>query len=218
MAETCVPTPPSDLAKLVKIKSWPKDQVIHRIHQKIYGSSEFNPGLKGNARFSPIRTSDGACIPTLYGGVTFDCAAMETVFHDVPFAVGLKTFDKEKLTDQVYSHVTPKRNLNLADLSAIALKRLGVKRSELIDTEKDKYPKTRKWAEAIHADCSSAEGLHWVSRQDDSAYAIMLFGDRLTAADFLPSEDPRSILADVDVYTELLALAERIGVNIVGGK
>ena len=111
-----VPAPPADLAKLVNMMTWPKGQVIHRIHLKIYGSSEFNPGLKGNARFSPIKLSDGASIPTLYGGATFDCAAMETVFHDVPFAAGLKTLDKQKLADQVYSQVTPKRNLSLADL------------------------------------------------------------------------------------------------------
>jgi hypothetical protein len=207
-----------DLAKLVKTVTWPKGQVIHRIHLKIYGSSEFNPGLKGNARFSPIKASDGASIPTLYGGTTFDCAAMETVFHDVPFTAGLKTFDKKKLTDQVYSQVTPKRDLNLADLSATALRKLGVQRNELIDTEKDKYPDTRKWAEAIHAACPSAEGLRWVSRQDDRALAIVLFGDRLTAAGLLPSGGPHSVLADVDVYADLLALAERIGVNIVGGK
>src|SRR6266511_4393708 len=113
---SCAPAPPDDLAKLVKTVTWPKGQVIHRIHLKIYGSSEFNPGLKGNARFSPIKASDGASIPTLYGGTTFDCAAMETVFHDVAFVAGLKTFDKRKLTDQAYSQVRPKRDFNLADL------------------------------------------------------------------------------------------------------
>jgi hypothetical protein len=39
--------------------------------------------MKGNARFSPIKDSDGASIPTLYGGTSFDCAVMETLFHDV---------------------------------------------------------------------------------------------------------------------------------------
>lgn len=212
-----VPAPPDDLAKLVKTVTWPKGQVIHRIHLKIYGSSEFNPGLKGNARFSPIKASDGASIPTLYGGTTFDCAAMETVFHDVALAAGLKTFDKQKLTDQVYSQVTPKRDLNLADLSATALRKLGVRRNELIDTEKDKYPDTRKWAEAIHAACPTAEGLRWVSRQDDRAFAIVLFGDRLAAADLLPTGGPRSVFANVPVYADLLALADRIGVNVVDG-
>jgi len=212
-----VPAPPDDLAKLVKTVTWPKGQVIHRIHLKNYRSSEFNPGLKGNARFSPIMASDGASIPTLYGGTTFDCAAMETVFHDVAFTAGLKTFDKQKLTDQVYSQVTPKRDLNLADLSATALRKLGVQRNELIDTEKDKYPDKRKWAGAIHTACPSAEGLCWVSRQDDRAFAIVLFGDRLAATDLLPTGGPHSVLADVPVYANLLTLADRIGVNIVDG-
>jgi hypothetical protein len=215
---TRVPAPLADIAKLVKTVTWPKDQVIHRIHLKIYGSSEFNPDPKGNARFSPIKAADGASIPTLYGGTTFDCAAMETVFHDVPFAAGLKTFDKQKLIGQVYSQVTPRRDLNLVDLSTTALRKLGVQRNELIDTEKDKYPGTRKWAEAIHAACSDAEGLCWVSRQDDRALAIVLFGNRLAAADLVPTGDPRSVLADIPVYTDLLVLADRIGVNIVEGK
>jgi hypothetical protein len=212
-----VPAPPDDLAKLLKTVTWPKGRVIHRIHLKIYGSGAFNPGLRGNARFSPIKASDGASIPTLYGGTTFDCAAMETVFHDVAFTAGLKTFDKQKLTDQVYSQATPKRDLNLADLSAPALRKLGVQRNELIDTEKDKYPETRKWAEAIHAACPSAEGLCWVSRQDDRAVAIVLFGDRLAVTDLLPTGGPHSVLADVPVYANLLTLADRIGVNIVDG-
>jgi hypothetical protein len=213
-----VPAPPANIADLVRTVTWPKAQVIHRIHLEIYGSSEFNPGPKGNARFSPIRASDGASIPTLYGGTTFDCAAMETLFHDVPFAAGLKTFDKQKLVEQVYSQVTPKRDLNLVDLSTTALRKLGVQRNELIDTEKDKYPDTRKWAEAIHAACSRAEGLCWISRQDDRAIAIVLFGERVAAADLLPTAGPRNVLADVSVYTNLLVLADRIGVNIVGGK
>lgn len=212
-----VPALPGDLGKLVRTVTWPKGQVIHRIHLNIYGSGEFNSGLKGNARFSPIKASDGASIPTLYGGTTFDCAAMESVFHDVAFAAGLKTFDKQKLIDQVYSQVTPRRDLNLVDLSATALRKLGVQRNELIDTEKDKYPGTRKWAEAIHAACSDAEGLCWVSRQDDRARAIVLFGNRLAAADLRPTGDPRSVLGNIPVYTDLLVLAERIGVNIVDG-
>ncbi|NOJ41512.1 RES family NAD+ phosphorylase [Bradyrhizobium australiense] len=212
-----VPALPADLANLVNMKTWPKGQVFHRIHQKIYGSSQFNPG-KGNARFSPIKASDGSSIPTLYGGTTFECAAMETVFHDVPFAPGLKTFDKQKLVDQVRSQVTPKRDLNLVELSTTSLRKLGVKRSELIDTEKDEYPNTRKWAEAIHAACPHADGLCWVSRQDDRALALMLFGDRITAKDLSPTGAPQNLLTDIPLYADLVALADRIGVNLVDGK
>jgi hypothetical protein len=213
-----VPAPPADLARLVNMMTWLKGQVIHRIHLNLYASSAFNPGLKGNARFSPITASDGSSVPTLYGGTTFDCAAMETVFHDVPFAAGLKTFDKQRLTDQVYSQIAPKRNLSLVDLSAPALRKLGVRRSQLIDTEKDEYPKTRKWAEAIHAGCPRAAGLCWVSRQDDRALAIVLFGDRVAATDLSPSGSPRNLLMDIPLYVDLVVLADRIGVNMVDGK
>ena len=80
--------------------TWPKGQVVHRIHLDLYHAVQFNPGAKGNAQFSPIKDATGSSVPTLYGGVTFECAAMETVFHDVPFAVGLKTYDKAKLIGQ----------------------------------------------------------------------------------------------------------------------
>ena len=107
---TGVPEPLSDLSGLVKTMTWPSGQAIHRVHLDSYDGNAFNPGMKGNARFSPIQDVAGASIPTLYGGTTFDCAAMETIFHDVPFAPGLKTFDKAKLTDQAYSIVTPRRH------------------------------------------------------------------------------------------------------------
>ncbi len=213
---TGVPEPLSDLSGLVKTMTWPSGQAIHRVHLDSYDGNAFNPGMKGNARFSPIQDVAGASIPTLYGGTTFDCAAMETIFHDVPFAPGLKTFDKAKLTDQAYSIVTPRRDLVLADLSATALKALGLRRSELIDTEKDQYPETRKWAEAIHAQCPAVDGLCWVSRQDDRARAVVLFGDRTATTDLALASASRSVIDDIGIYTDLLVLAERIGVNIVG--
>ncbi len=197
--------------------TWPLGREIHRIHRDAYGGCQFNPGVAGNARFSPIRDAAGASIPTLYGGTTFDCAVMETVFHDVPFAPGLKTFDKAKLANQVYSTIAPNRDLTLADLSSTALKSLGLRRSELIDPEKDQYPGTRKWAEAIHAACPLVEGLCWVSRQDDRALAVMLFGDRVPTTDLTQAGASRDILA-VPTYSLLLNLAQHIGVDVVGGR
>jgi hypothetical protein len=212
-----VPAPPAELKKLVRILAWPKDRLLHRIHLNKYGAAAFNPGAAGNARFSPILDASGTSIPTLYGGTSFDCAAMETVFHDVPFAAGLKTFDKAKLLDQAYSTLAPQRALVLVDMSATALRGLGIRRNELIDTEKDQYPGTRKWAEAIHAACPNIDGLCWVSRQDDRGQAVVLFGDRASSADFALSGSTRGILGDTALYTDLLILADRIGVNVIGG-
>ena len=197
--------------------TWANGQVIHRIHLDLYHAAQFNPGAKGNARFSPIKDAMNSSIPTLYGGVTFECAAMETVFHDVPYALGLKTYDKTKLMGQVSSQVIPTRNLVLADLSSTTLRKLGVERSQLIDTEKDRYPQTRVWGQAIHAQCPDVDGLCWVSRQDDRARALVLFGDRARSTDLAPCGSSITIVSDPAAYTRLLELADRIGVQIVDG-
>lgn len=195
----------------------PAGTVMHRIHPCTYSSTQFNPGPRGNARFSPIKDAAGNAIPTLYAGTTFECAAMETVFHDVPFAPGLKTVAKEKLSGHHHSTVELKVDLMLIDLTNKALRKLGVTRGQLIETEKDQYPNTRLWAEAFHAQCPDAHGLYWVSRQDDTAIAIVLFEDRVPAGTIHQVGQSRDLLDDEEAYTDLLALAEVIGVLVVPG-
>lgn len=192
--------------------------LLHRVHPNKYRADQFNPGINGNARFSPIQDDEGKPIPTLYGGTTMACALMETVFHDVPHTAGLKSFDKGKLVEQMHSAVRVERALQLVDLASVPLRKLGVTRKQLIDTEKDQYPATRKWAEAIHHQCPQAQGLSWVSRQDDSARAVVLFGDRIPDGTLRAEGAARSLLDDNEAYDAVLDLAERIGVNIVPGK
>jgi hypothetical protein len=207
-------TPSPTAALDVTIVNWKKDEPIHRVHLDLYKGNQFNPG-KGNARFSPIKDAKGNSIPTLYGGNTFDCAAMESVFHDVPFAPGTKIYDKHKLDGQNYSVLASTADLSLADLSSKALRRLGIKRNELIDTEKDRYPDTRLWAEAIHTQYPDVQGLSWVSRQDDQSRAIVLFGDRIDPALLVQKNATRSLMGDASLYNKLLDLASQIGVDIV---
>lgn len=213
---TATPAPPATL----HVTPWtlPADQVLHRVHQDLYKADQFNPGLKGNARFSPIRDAKGDLIPTLYAAVTFEAAAMESVFHDVSHAPGFKHYDKRKLEGQLHSEVKVERELKLADLSSVALRKLGVQRKQLIDTEKSQYPATHRWAEAIHAQHPDIQGLSWISRQDDSARAVMLFGDRIPKRSLQQVGESRSLLKDEHAYGQLLNLADRIGVDIVPGK
>jgi hypothetical protein len=213
-ASAAVTNPPPGTLNVTMV-AWTKGAPIHRAHSDAYAGDEFNPGLKGNARFSPIKNAKGDPIPTLYGGSTFDCAAMESVFHDVPYAPGTKTYDKRKLDKQVYSVVAATVDLKLVDLSNKALRKLGIHRKNLIDTEKDRYPQTRLWAEAIHAQYSDVQGLHWVSRQDDQARAIILFGDRIAPASLVQQGATRSLTTDIPLYEDLLKLADIIGADIV---
>lgn len=142
------------------VTAWtlPTSKAMHRIHQDIYQGDQFNPGVKGNALFSPITDAKGSAIPTLYAAYTFDAALMESVFHDVSHASGYKHYDKNKLNQQVHSTVKVSQNLVLADLSSVALRKLGVQRKQLIDSEKDQYPSTREWAQAIHNSIQTYRG------------------------------------------------------------
>lgn len=207
-----VPQPPAVLN--IKPVTWTAGTVLHRIHLDTYAANVFNPGLLGNARFSPIVNAAGKAIPTLYAGSSFDCAAMETVFHDVPFAPGLKTWAKRKLQGQRHSLLKTMVPLMLADLRNVPLRKLGVERKQLIDTEKDTYARTRLWAEAIHARHAHVQGLCWTSRQDDRAMAVMLFGDRIGAGALALEGVSRSLLGE-PVYMQLLGLADAIGVRVV---
>lgn len=61
------------------------------------------------------------------------------------------------------------------------------------------------------------QGLSWISRQDDSARAVVLFGDRIADGILRPDGESRSLVGDVGAYDALLDLAGRLGVLIVPG-
>lgn len=210
------PPPPATLQPtLLTLITLPAGRTLHRVHQGKYLPAQFNPGVAGNARFSPITDAAGQPVPTLYAGTTLACALMESVFHDVPFTAGFKSIAKARLAGQVHAALHTREPLRLVDLASVPLRKLGITRRQLIDTEKDQYPATRQWAAALHHQCAEAQGLTWVSRQDDRARAYVFFGDRMPAAALDAATAPRSLTADVAAYTEVLDLAEQIGVNVV---
>lgn len=195
-----------------------KGTLLHRVHHEQYAAEQFNPGLRGNARFSPIQDTEGHPIPTMYAGVTKNCAMMETIFHHVSFAPGFKTYDKSKLEGQVYSTLEILEDLELVDLASVALRKLGITRKQLIDTENHLYPTTRQWAEKLYEQCPTAQGLAWFSRQDDTARAMMFFGDRITSQSLVQTGVSLSLINDTTTYDDVLELAERLDVLIVPDK
>ncbi len=194
---------------------WQKGVEIQRIHKMKYGSMDFNASGLGDARFSPISDAAGGTIPTLYGGITFECAAMETVFHDLSHAAGYKSYDKNKLKNERSSIIAPTRDLNLVNLGSKPLHKLGISRSLLLESDAADYSKTRPWAQALHVQFPDADGLRWVSRQDDEGYAIVLFGDRVKKNDLKEVSPPTDIINDSKLYLQLLTLAQLVGVDFL---
>lgn len=196
--------------------TWKKGKLIHRIHSTAYTETQYNPSPRSNARFSSIRDVAGKIIPVLYGGSTMDCALMETVFRDVPYAPGLKNVDKARLQNQTHSIVVAKADLTLIDLSNVALRKLGIDRTHLIDTTKAHYPDTRKWAEALYQQLPGCQGFRWISRQDDSAEALILFGNRISAGDLGVVRPAAPLLVRGYAALAVAQLARRIGVKLTG--
>ena len=215
MAKSAVGLPPPPKSLDATLIIWGGGLEFHRVHDLAFGSSEFNTSTKGNARFSPITDDAGVLIPTLYAGTTLDCALMETIFHDVPFKAGFKPFSKLKMDGKVHSVVLPTADLRLIDLSTIALHKLGVKRTQLIDTTKAHYPTTRRWAQALCTQFTAAQGLRWTSRQDDQAHAVMLFGARMSPSDLGWHSLSESLLQDGHASPSVIDLAARIGLTLV---
>lgn len=199
----------------LRFKTLKAGSTLHRFHLKAFHATAFNNTHLGNARFSPIRDTAGAIIPTIYGGSTFDCAAMETIFRDVPYAPPPKYLSKSDLAGSTYSLLRVTQDLQLIDLSSKALRTLNIRRNELIDTERDQYPATRKWAEAFHAHAPHAQGITWISRQDDTAEVVVLFGDRVEASALSLTGLSRDAFDEEEVYNGLIDLADTIGVRFV---
>jgi hypothetical protein len=196
---------------------WKPDARLHRVHDGAWGPAEFNRSRFGNARFSPLFDNSGNIVPTLYAGTTLDCALMETIFHDVPYASGLKTVSKRsRIAGHLISRIQLETKLTVIDLSAIALRKLGISRTDLLETEKDHYPASREWARTLYSQYTQAQGLLWTSRQDDRSLACILFGDRIAAGSLASVAEPLPLLhPDGSACMEILTLARRLNVEVV---
>jgi hypothetical protein len=185
--------------------------VWYRVHDLdpetgAYAAASFNDSGRGNARFSPLRTpATDAVVPTIYAASTMRGAIMETVLHDVPVPSAGYVHDIERdLASNLHMSAIGVGALRLVNLTSTGLRAAGLKHSDLFDDDKSDYPRTREWALWLWAQYPAAQGLTWMSKQDNQSQAVMLFGDRMTE----PFEDlgKTAHIADhEDLIIELLA-------------
>lgn len=165
---------------------------ITRIHHRDYGSTAFNPGKGSATRFAPLLRSGLPPIPHSYRASSYECAAHETVFHEIQFDAEPKLVMADSLDPLMYSRVRCTRALRLASLFEPDLNRWKIKRSLLIDTLATAYGDTVLWALAIHAN-SDVDGLIWTSKRCDPGRAMILFGDRVLPGDLEEIDAPHRL-------------------------
>ncbi len=189
-------------------------RALWRVYAQVHGPAGFNGTNRGNARFSPIENA-GAIIPTMYLATSVQAALMETVLHDapVPSAGFILTLEPAKDPRRI-SRLQSTMPLQLADLSAVGLRRLGVSRGDVVDSDKTHYPVTRQLATWIYANCPDVQGLAWTSRQDDSAQAIVLFEPRLAGGTLAVLDQDAEFFSGPH-HAALIDLVARLGASLM---
>lgn len=201
-----------DPAQVGRVQWEPR--ALWRVYAQVHGPAGFNGTNRGNARFSPIENA-GAIIPTMYLATSVQAALMETVLHDapVPSAGFILTLEPAKDPRRI-SRLQSTAPLQLADLSTVGLRRLGISRSDVVDSDKTHYPVTRQLATWIYANCPDVQGLAWTSRQDDSAQAIVLFEPRLAGGTLAVLDQDAEFFSGPH-HAALIDLVARLGASLM---
>jgi hypothetical protein len=209
-----VPDPPSPLPP-PRLMTLPAERaLLHRTFDGAYAPNDFNPGKGQRTRFAPICTIAGTIIPTLYAGETIEAAYYESVLHDVPTDGDDRVIAHSALIGRQYAALAPTRDLSLAQLFAVDLKKWNLERTQLIDTTSYHYRYTKLWAEALHESLPSIDGLVWTSKKDDEHQAYVLFGDRVNTHQLAIVDGPREIVSDTMLFNLLRDCAGAMGARI----
>src|SRR5208283_1643000 len=166
-----------------------KGTVVDRFCALDRAPNAFNPCRGEPTRFAPLYVTTPAgrtCVPTLYIGETYEAAAFETVFRNLPPKPMRRQVFEIDLARRGHARLLVNRDLILGPFFHQNLARIGHTRQSMIDTDATCYGETVLWAAAVHVSFPHLDGLIWTSHQHDRDTACVLFGDRVTEADVTP--------------------------------
>ena len=192
---------------------WDAGREFVRCHDSGYGATEFNPRRDISQRFRPF-VIERRTVPTLYGSESAEGALSETLFHAVPTAGPDRRLRLSRLLAWEISHLTPLRDLRLADLRDEALDALQLTRQGLIESSANSYPWTAKVAQVLFESPLKPDGLVWNARQGRHDLAMVLFARKRVARDDLDVSRIPIPMAVGEGHEQVLAVAESVGITI----
>lgn len=153
-------------------------------------------------------------MPTLYAADSEAGALSERVFRDVPVAgTGSRHKPRADLRGLVVSRLVPLVDLCLAELHGHGPAMIGASDDDLFGPM-GFYEVTAAWAKAIRWGTPRAQGLVWMSRQDNTARALMLWYDRVGTGLLQPIGAPEPIDTGPGLR-RVEAFAERVRIVLV---
>lgn len=165
------PPSPFDPATVVL----PAGHRLYRVVTATRTATEFNPGQGAPTRFAFF---GDPVVPVMYAADTEVAAVAETLLHNIPVDGGVLSYDRYSNKVLVLLAVT--RDLRLAVLHGLGLRRLKAVAEDVTASPASSYPTTVRWAHAAHA--LGLDGLVWMSRMCNDAKAYVFFGDRCADA------------------------------------
>jgi len=185
---------------------------LFRVHSLERDGDEFNPGFGKPTRFAFFPDVRNEIVPVLYSADTERAAISESLLHDTPLTGG--QLQPSGYKNHRMSRLLTSRDLNLVALLGTGLRRLGVRASEVTDTDASEYEMTVRWAEAAHA--AGFDGIAYMSRQCNSDQAYVFFGDRVTADDLEWDTDYEWAFGEaVEGRGKLITFCNVLGVEVL---
>ena len=151
------------------VDTLPVGHPLYRVLTSTRTATDFNPGLGSPTRFGFF---GDPVVPVMYAADTEEAAVAETLLHDIPTDGGLLPYDQ--YADKVLVRLEVTRELRLAALHGLGLRRLKTTAAELTASPASGYPATVRWAEAAHR--IGLDGLVWMSRMCNDTKAYVFFG------------------------------------------
>jgi hypothetical protein len=180
-----VAAPPDFQTATPLFEVWARGEPMIRVYDHNFLPNGFNPGrgaavAKGRFHFFEDK---GGVVPVLYASNMEDGAISETIFHDVPVRGNPRSIHESRLESASVVTLRPERDLKLVELHGFGLRRLQLHPGDLTSTESVEYPQTVEWAKKLHHSFPAIDGLVWMSKQCNTAKALVLFGDRVQSTE-----------------------------------
>jgi hypothetical protein len=191
-----------------------------------YSPSSFNPNVgkdwtvaTDGARFNPFPDKDGDNVPTIYAATTYEAAALESVFHQVPH-IQTPEIMRSQVETWEYFELRTLRDLRVVRLTNPQLRQLKVserteslREDELIHSPASQYPAARTWAKLLHDHIPGLDGLAWRPRLAGQGEAYVFFGDRCGAGDFAVVNTPTPLTSPTE-YGKIKGVADAANITI----
>lgn len=174
------------------------------------GPFSFNKGW-GNSRFAPIQIF-GETAHTYYAASTLDCALLESVLHDVDLEQP-SYFDPSLLVRYRVARFRLVEPLQFVSFHSHDLPRLGLSRTQLIESKSRDMAETRAWARAALEQRPLAQAIGYTSRRNDSGRCLMLLKQRLPDPPFELIDD-ENLGGTPHLRAAAVALASSLGIAL----